>query len=548
MKKNRIIIPSWAQLSAEMQAETGCLYPAFIQLGGQPLYVHIIKSYEKIKDDCEFIIVLNQDSAEVNLKNLNGFEVRTVRLKESESIGQTVFAAMNGVAPEQAVVVHMADTLTAPLDSSFIDNILFVQLRSDIYRWTSVRKEDSGEIRIVTDRDHQSAGTESTVSIGIFQLSSGIHFFGCLEAALAEPKLSMDPFFKAIEFYSKKYSLELKVMPLWHDFGHVDSYYESRLSHQNLRHFNTLSYDSGRGLVTKRSVNVEAYRHQIRWFRQVPDELAWFLPRIYESDDGEVPYITMELLSYPTLTDLFLSKRMDVGAWSYVARKVLLIQKSFLKYQYKCPIGRQIASEIYVEKTRKRILDFFHQRPEAKNFWIKLFDIKISLDKVLATLENYAKNNKLLILDALSPIHGDMCFSNLMYDPRSRHIKLIDPRGEFGVPGIYGDPRYDKAKLIHSYGGGYDFIVTGHYDVSVTQDGELNCTIDRSQYHEQVAKVFDDIVFDSENERKQCNAIQALLFLSMLPLHCDYPERQLAMLYTGLKIYIQNFVELRSDK
>jgi hypothetical protein len=545
MKKYRIIIPSWAQLSAEMQAETGCLYPAFVQLGGQPLYVHIIKSYEAIKKDSEFIIVLNENSAEVQHKYINDFDVRTVRLKGSESIGQTVLAAMNGLATEQAVVVHMADTLTAPLDSSFIDNVLFVQLRSDIYRWTSVRKEDSGEIRVVTDRDHLSAGIEETVCVGVFQLSNGIQFSSCLKTALAEPKLSMDPFFKAIEFYSKQYSLELKNMPSWHDFGHVDSYYESRLSHQNLRHFNTLNYDSERGLVTKRSINVEAYRHQIRWFRQVPDELAWFLPRIYESDDGEVPYITMELLSYPTVSDLFLSKRMDVGAWNYVAKKILLIQKSFLKYQFKCSIGRQVAAEIYIEKTRKRILDFYNQRPEAKSYWIKQLDTKISLDDVLATLENYATYNGLLILDALSPIHGDMCFSNLMYDPRSRHIKLIDPRGEFGVPGIYGDPKYDKAKLMHSYEGAYDFIVTGHYDASVTKDGELDCSIERSEYHEQVAKIFDSIVFSSENERKQCDAIQALLFLSMLPLHCDHPERQLAMLYIGLKIYVRNFDDFK---
>lgn len=548
MKKYKIVIPSWAPLNVEMQAETGCLYPAFVQLGGEPLYAHIIRLYESIKNEAEIVVVLPQEAPELKLKHLGGFHVRTVRLVESQNIGQTVLVAMDGIAPNQAVVVHMADTLVSPLGISCADDVLYVQLRSDLYRWTSVRKEGAGAVHVVTDRDHLSADAESIVCVGVFSFSNGMDFAGHLEAALAKPKKAIDPFFLAIEAYSNHHVMELKVPESWHDCGHVDSYYESRLGYQNLRHFNTLTYDPERGLVTKRSANVEAYRHQIRWFKQVPDELASFLPRIYESDDGEVPYITMELLSLPTVSDLFLNKRLDVGAWNYVAKKICLIQTIFLKYQFRSSLGEQIARDVYLGKTRYRILRFCEQMPEACQFWISRSDIKFSLNEVLITLAEYAERNGLFVLDALSPIHGDMCFSNLMYDPRSRHIKLIDPRGEFGVPGIYGDLRYDKAKLMHSYVGGYDFVISGQFDVSVTPHGELNCKIERTEYHEQVAQIFDTAIFDDTSDRQQCDAIQSLLFLSMLPLHCDHPERQLAMLYLGLDIYARNFVELRNGR
>ena len=48
-----------------------------------------------------------------------------------------------------------------------------------------------------------------------------------------------------------------------------------------------------------------------------------------------------------------------------------------------------------------------------------------------------------------SVVHGDLCQANIHDDLRSRVGKLVDPRGSFGTAGIYGDPRYDVAKLYH---------------------------------------------------------------------------------------------------
>jgi hypothetical protein len=529
-----------------MQAETGSRYPAFMQLGGQPLYTHIARLYDSIKDDAEIVVVLSERAPSLQLNHLVGFDVREVRLASSASIGDTVLAAMEGLARGQSVVVHMADTLVSPHAFGVDDDVLYVQLRSDLYRWTSVRKEPDGAVRVVTDRDHRSAGFEQMVCVGVFILSNGALLAQRLDAALAAPVAGMDPFFSAVEAYSDTNAIELRTPQSWYDCGHIDSYYESRLSYHNLRHFNTLTYDAERGLVTKRSQNLEAFRHQVRWFKQVPDELASFLPRIYDSSDGASPHITMELLSIPTLGDLLVNSRLDLGAWNDVARKVHLIQSMLRKYSFVSPVARQIAAEVYVRKTRNRIRQFHEQRPEASGLWIDVSGKRFSLDEALATLDDYAAQNGLLTLDALAPIHGDMCFSNLMYDPRGRHIKLIDPRGEFGVPGIYGDPRYDSAKLMHSYAGGYDFIVSDHFDVSVSSEGLLDCSIERDDYHHKVRQIFDSAMFVNEQERRQADAIQALLFLSMLPLHSDKPQRQLAMLHIGLALYAGNLTQ-RSD-
>ena len=539
MKKYLVIIPSWSKLSLEMQVETGCDYPVFIQLGGRPLYRHILQFYEGLRHQADYVIILPEKSPPLISSYLEGFAVRTMRIARSESIGDTVFQAMIGADENQSLIIHMADTLISPYVFDSTQNTLFVQLRQDLYRWTTVSKNTSGEICVLNDRDNISSVDKKLVFVGVVALSQSMSFKDHLENSLQNPNEEIDPFFSAIEKYSCHNNVELSTPKAWSDCGHIDSYYESRLNFYNLRHFNTLTYDSERGLVTKHSQNLEAFRHQVRWFKQVPDDLSSFLPRIYEISDGPQPYITMELMSFPTLSEIFVNSRLELGAWNDVARKIYKIQSLLSGYAFKSPIAKQIATEVYVSKTRRRITQFCSQRPESLKVWIDDDGRKFGLGVVLETLELFVSKTKLLDLETLTPIHGDMCFSNILYDPRGRHVKLIDPRGEFGIPGIYGDPCYDKAKLMHSYAGAYDFIVSDQFEVSLSESGKLSCQFNYSEYHHKVRQIFDAIVLVGE-DRHKCEAIQALLFLSMLPLHNDKPERQLAMLYVGLTQYANN--------
>lgn len=541
MKKYRVIVPSWGELSQEMQVETGSRYPAFIHLGGIPLYAHILRLYERIKRDCEFVFVLSCSAPELQDVHLADYDVNVIRVQRSSNIGESVSIALENTGSDQGAIIHMADTIFGAPLMNVMDTI-YVQMRKDLYRWTSIEKRvTDGSVRIISDRNQKSVKREQSVCIGVFTFSDSNCFRSLLNKALGFLLDGEDPFFSAVEMYSKEYSIELLEPEYWHDCGNVDSFYESRLSFHNLRHFNYLSYDPDKGSVTKRSKNAEAFRHQVRWFKQVPDELSSFLPRIYESSDGEAPYISMELLSLPTLGELFVNSRLEIGAWNDVAQKIMYINGLLKKHQFISPINEKIAYEIYVSKTKYRIHSFIKQRPDACQMSIIWFGQRITIEEVLSTLNEYALRNDLLKPEMLAPIHGDMCFSNLMYDSRGRNLKLIDPRGEFGVPGIYGDPRYDLAKLMHSYSSGYDFIVSDRFQIDVDCSGVLHCTIEVNDYHRKVCEIFDAALFADEKSLRECCSIQALLFLSMLPLHSDKPNRQLAMLFIGLNLYAQNF-------
>jgi hypothetical protein len=125
----------------------------------------------------------------------------------------------------------------------------------------------------------------------------------------------------------------------------------------------------------------------------------------------------------------------------------------------------------------------------------------------------------------------------LLYDCRVRLVKMIDPRGEFGVPGVFGDRRYDLAKLAHSYAGKYDFIIADRVSVEIESDGQMRVCVQADDYYTRVQSIFDSVLLPTVRLREQVYKIQALLFLSMLPLHVDRPNRQLAMLATGLELY-----------
>jgi hypothetical protein len=247
----------------------------------------------------------------------------------------------------------------------------------------------------------------------------------------------------------------------------------------------------------------------------------------------------MELLSIPTLGDLFVSQRLNIGAWNDVVRSISCIQSCFAEKTVRNSLAPQLARAVYLEKTRARLDEFAAQNPSSKDHFVYRHSEKWTVARVQETLDSFVEQFGLLKIDELAPIHGDFCFSNLLYDCKVRLVKMIDPRGDFGVPGVFGDRRYDLAKLAHSYAGKYDLITADRFSVDVGPEGRLRVHVQAHDYYMRVQSIFDTVLLPSVKLREQVYAIQALLFLSMLPLHKDKPRRQLGMLATGLELYSQ---------
>jgi thiamine kinase-like enzyme len=116
-----------------------------------------------------------------------------------------------------------------------------------------------------------------------------------------------------------------------------------------------------------------------------------------------------------------------------------------------------------------------------------------------------------------SLMHGDFCFSNLLYDFQSNEITMIDPRGE-----LFGDHYYEVAKIFHSVMFDYDFVDAELY-VSKNDTYKLY-----NKGKENIKDLFIKRAYKyyTEDEIRYILLITASLFLSMIPLHSHNVNNQ----------------------
>ena len=208
----------------------------------------------------------------------------------------------------------------------------------------------------------------------------------------------------------------------------------------------------------------------------------------------------------------------------------------YSKYKYESETAYNMQHSMYVSKTVQRLEKFLTDNPDKKDIRCKGFPDGYSLCEVPSLIKDYIDKYHILSSKDLTPIHGDFCLTNLLYDQRSRIVKMIDPRGIFSLPGIYGDSRYDVAKIYHSILSGYDYIISDKFSVNV-HNNLVECKIHKTKHHDEIAEMTQELLTPNLVERHQIRVIESLLFLSMLPLHEDRPDRQLAMISIGLELF-----------
>lgn len=544
-----VIIPSAGKLPSNLESETGSSSHSLIKLDGKPILEHICKIYFDRNCEARFVSIFNQNSKSSVLPNQNIKNHKSIYLPESKSIAHSILFALQDKdkTPDEPLIIHMGDTLIdmpkkLPLDSIFTDK------RKDLYKWT-VLKNTNGLISVIHDRDpNYFSSIDKSIATGIFIFSSKKFFYEVLKKNLnlknRKNLNSKDPFFHAIHEYSKIKKMKFVNSKNWLDFGHISGLYESKLKYQNVRHFNQLEFCQITSTVKKTSKYKPQFRNQIKWFDQVPDNLKYFCPRIYESSDGDNPYLVMEMLPFPTLSELFIDKRIEIGEWNSIARSLTEILNRFDRYSFSSDICSSLNYSMYFNKTHERVENFLNQFNDAHLLHVKKDSKSFDLEFVLKKLKVFLDRYDLINYKTLTPIHGDFCFSNLLFDSKSQMTKMIDPRGEFGVPGIYGDKRYDLAKLFHSVSSGYDFIMSGKFNYQLSKSKEISLDINYENYHSKVNDIFNLYFFKSESLKFQVQAIQVLLFLSMLPLHKDNAERQIAMTGVGLNLFANLFKKI----
>ena len=176
------------------------------------------------------------------------------------------------------------------------------------------------------------------------------------------------------------------------------------------------------------------------------------------------PFYTLEYLPYLPLNEIFVHGRNSIIFWN---KQFDLFLKYFEDSRKSvvgatvCDIYNKIlldSKSLYETKTLFRLNEFSNlEYTDFQNFETFIKNKKIIIKNIVDECIN--KTLDLPLVPAI--LHGDFCFSNILYDSRSQKIKVIDPRGiNYNKEmTIYGDQKYDFAKLTHSLIGLYDFIM-----------------------------------------------------------------------------------------
>jgi len=107
-----------------------------------------------------------------------------------------------------------------------------------------------------------------------------------------------------------------------------------------------------------------------------------------------------------------------------------------------------------------------------------------------------------------------------------------------GKQTVYGDIRYDMAKIAHSVYGLYDFIISGIVRADMSQDYKIDFNPVLTSRISMVQDVFARLSVGGVHLRsRQIQAITILLFLSMLPLHAEDERRQNTLLANAFRLY-----------
>lgn len=517
------LIAAAAYVDPELTVEFGPLSPAFLPVGMGRLYEHQVALLSPL-GPIYLTIPDNYIIPKYDQERLNNLSVSIIRIPARLSLADSIVYALNIInLPHWGIRLLHGDTLVDGFDKQAQD-VICVHEDSDDYSWAIVNVSENETVLDVQDlaANVDRKFTGCLVACGYFSFSNS----GILTRSLVKGEGN---FVNGLNNYLYERNLIAIRPEKWFDFGHLQTYFRSRRMVTTQRVFNSLYIDDR--IVRKSSKDLNKMAAEAAWFQNVPAEVKPFTARFLDQSVGSY---TIEYVYAPTLSELFVFSDIGLTTW----RNILKSCADFLQicHSYEgMEDGGKILEHLAVDKTFQRL----KQYEKESNFDIShpLCVNGVNSPSLLDIAEELIANiqfNK----NPSSIMHGDFCFSNILYNSRATRICVIDPRGRaHGKENtIWGDTRYDLAKLWHSVGGFYDFIIAGRYFLKEKGLYNLDISFAISNNHLHLQKDFVDILLNKGNYL-EINSLTVLLFLSMLPLHSDRPERQLAFIANAVRLY-----------
>ena len=513
-----ILIASGAYVTSEFQVELGQIPPCLLPIGNKKLIELQHQALTQAFPDQEISISLPESYqiSEFESKLLERLKIKAIFIPDSFTLTESLLYIINTdekIKRNEVFYLLHGDTYISDFSLLKKPDILTISNSSDSYNWEVVH---------------------NTIEHAL--VWSGFFSFSSISFLIKSLTLNKNNFVDAVKYYNERYHLEKIKISNWFDVGHNNTYFSSRANITTQRAFNDLNIKEG---VVRKSgqpsikIQAEAY-----WFENIPAKLKKYIPVLIEHGEKDCQYFyCLEYLPYMPLNELYVHGKNEILQWNNIFHKLSEYLNISIDPTLNLDDIKKDSQQLYVDKSKKRFCDYIES---VKG--VNLDNIFIYKNMKLPSLGEILEDciNKTSNLDYVCGIlHGDLCFSNILYDSRGDRIKVIDPRGlyyknEFS---IYGDLKYDFAKLTHSVIGLYDFIISGNYKIEETANGSIELIFDIDSRVKSIQESFFDKFKLQKISVTDIMPLVVLLFMSMLPLHADRPDRQKAMFYNALRLY-----------
>jgi hypothetical protein len=456
-------------------------------------------------------------------------ESRLIRVdtsRRSMSIVATLAQGLDALAVDaRPVRVLMGDTLLRFGDAGLPDDYVMTSdkiLSSE--RWCLAQAGPDGNLACLWDKQPGVDLAGKAALVGCYRFSDPALLRRCVESAMESGGRQMSD---VLDRYMKHRPIACVHVDFWLDLGHTAGVIEARNTFFNSRDFNSMLVEPVRGTIKKISSKRQKLADEFAWYRALPPDLAILVPRVVGFEDAiDHAAIEMEMYGYPPLSELFVMGDLGLEELALVLDRLFHIHR--LMEGHKGRLPREAFRELYRGKTVRRLAELKNQG----DYWKQLMSYETItvngherpnlphyMPKLAEAAETLADTAQATVM------HGDYCFNNILFDIDNFVCRLIDPRGRLTEQTIYGDPRYDIAKLRHSVVGGYDFAV--HNRFYIEDNGNSFTAEERlPPYQDKLRDIFDGMASANGYDVETIKLIEAMLFVSMIPLHKDDVDRQ----------------------
>lgn len=310
--------------------------------------------------------------------------------------------------------------------------------------------------------------------------------------------------------------------------------------------FTTRAYNSfALNQKTKASIiktsEEERLKGEAEYYLNLPDDLKVFFPRLINCNLTSPYTMELEYYAYNNLGNVMVSSDYEDSFWEKVFDFLLGYINAY-KSSKSIEADHRDSLLMFIDKTEKEYIklmynfDFFAELRGQSEFTLNDKTLK-SFDSIWEKVKNFIEIK--LLEEKFYFIHGDLCFSNILYgiNPITNDLilKMIDPRGVFGKTKYFGDPYYDLAKISHSCNGGYEYFIYDQFKIKVEKNNFL-LTFDNELSKNKINNKFLKISNQYNFDHQKIKLIEGCIFIGMCARHYDSLERQKAMFITGLNI------------